>query len=62
LDDGTIPGDGKGAGGFDSSLFSHLYRNWYIPVKAKKVKYPMLVVMTRAVEPKLKFQAPDTSI
>ncbi|XP_015249512.1 PREDICTED: general transcription factor 3C polypeptide 1-like isoform X1 [Cyprinodon variegatus] len=27
-DDGSIPGDGRGAGGRDSELFSHLKRNW----------------------------------
>ncbi|UYV78261.1 GTF3C1 [Cordylochernes scorpioides] len=31
LDDGHIPGDGVGAGGLDSSLFSHLKRNWTPP-------------------------------
>ncbi|XP_011476240.2 general transcription factor 3C polypeptide 1 isoform X3 [Oryzias latipes] len=28
-DDGSIPGDGRGAGGLDSEFFSHLKRNWY---------------------------------
>ncbi|KAJ8364078.1 hypothetical protein SKAU_G00129090 [Synaphobranchus kaupii] len=28
LDDGVLPGDGKGAGGLDSCFFSHLKRNW----------------------------------
>ncbi|XP_038054326.1 general transcription factor 3C polypeptide 1-like isoform X2 [Patiria miniata] len=28
IEDGRIPGDGKGAGGFDSSLYCHLKRNW----------------------------------
>uniref|UniRef100_A0A3B4WXI4 Ral transcription factor IIIC subunit 1 n=1 Tax=Seriola lalandi dorsalis TaxID=1841481 RepID=A0A3B4WXI4_SERLL len=27
-DDGSIPGDGKGAGGLDSEFFAHLKRNW----------------------------------
>uniref|UniRef100_A0A8D3CNZ2 B-block binding subunit of TFIIIC domain-containing protein n=1 Tax=Scophthalmus maximus TaxID=52904 RepID=A0A8D3CNZ2_SCOMX len=27
-DDGTIPGDSKGAGGLDSEFFAHLKRNW----------------------------------
>ncbi|XP_028307045.1 general transcription factor 3C polypeptide 1 [Gouania willdenowi] len=27
-DDGSIPGDGKGAGGLDSNFFGHLKRNW----------------------------------
>ncbi|XP_045903076.1 general transcription factor 3C polypeptide 1-like [Micropterus dolomieu] len=27
-DDGSIPGDGKGAGGLDSEFFGHLKRNW----------------------------------
>ncbi|MED6289868.1 hypothetical protein CHARACLAT_007371, partial [Characodon lateralis] len=27
-EDGSIPGDGRGAGGLDSELFSHLKRNW----------------------------------
>ncbi|CAG9861769.1 unnamed protein product [Phyllotreta striolata] len=29
LDTGVIPGDGKGAGGLDSSLWSHLIKNWF---------------------------------
>ena len=28
-DDGFQPGNGLGAGGFDSSMFLHLCRNWY---------------------------------
>ncbi|XP_073503906.1 general transcription factor 3C polypeptide 1 [Phyllobates terribilis] len=28
VDDGIIPGDGLGAGGLDSSFYSHLKRNW----------------------------------
>uniref|UniRef100_A0A8C2F277 General transcription factor IIIC subunit 1 n=1 Tax=Cyprinus carpio TaxID=7962 RepID=A0A8C2F277_CYPCA len=28
VDDGVTPGDGQGAGGLDSSFFSHLKRNW----------------------------------
>ncbi|XP_026158449.1 general transcription factor 3C polypeptide 1 [Mastacembelus armatus] len=28
-DDGSIPGDGKGAGGLDSEFFAHLKRNWF---------------------------------
>lgn len=28
LDCGAIPGDGRGAGGLDSTLFAHLQRNW----------------------------------
>uniref|UniRef100_H9GNA3 Ral transcription factor IIIC subunit 1 n=1 Tax=Anolis carolinensis TaxID=28377 RepID=H9GNA3_ANOCA len=39
-DDGSIPGDGLGAGGLDSSFYSHLKRNWiwtsYIINKTKK--------------------------
>ena len=27
-DTGTIPGDGRGAGGLDSAMFTHLKRNW----------------------------------
>ncbi|XP_044044024.1 general transcription factor 3C polypeptide 1 [Siniperca chuatsi] len=27
-DDGSLPGDGKGAGGLDSEFFAHLKRNW----------------------------------
>ena len=27
-DDGSIPGDGLGAAGLDSSIFAHLKRNW----------------------------------
>ncbi|XP_042293819.1 general transcription factor 3C polypeptide 1 isoform X2 [Sceloporus undulatus] len=39
-DNGSIPGDGLGAGGLDSSFYSHLKRNWiwtsYIINKTKK--------------------------
>ncbi|KAM4697792.1 general transcription factor 3C polypeptide 1 [Rhinophrynus dorsalis] len=28
IDDGSVPGDGLGAGGLDSSFYSHLKRNW----------------------------------
>ncbi|XP_073327021.1 general transcription factor 3C polypeptide 1 isoform X3 [Pagrus major] len=28
-DDGSLPGDGKGAGGLDSEFFGHLKRNWF---------------------------------
>jgi len=27
-DDGTVPGDRKGAAGIDSAFFAHLKRNW----------------------------------
>lgn len=27
-DDGTVPGDHKGAAGIDSAFFAHLKRNW----------------------------------
>lgn len=27
-DNGSIPGDGRGAGGLDSAMFAHLKRNW----------------------------------
>uniref|UniRef100_A0A8C5QIN2 Ral transcription factor IIIC subunit 1 n=1 Tax=Leptobrachium leishanense TaxID=445787 RepID=A0A8C5QIN2_9ANUR len=41
-DDGSIPGDGLGAGGLDSSFYSHLKRNWiwisYIINKTRKNK------------------------
>ena len=37
MDDGSIPGDGRGAGGYDSSLFLHLCRNWHFTKKVKKV-------------------------
>ncbi|XP_060881475.1 uncharacterized protein LOC132952960 isoform X5 [Metopolophium dirhodum] len=33
-DDGTIPGDSKGAAGFDSHLFAHLSRNWSLKKKS----------------------------
>ncbi|KAI5091211.1 general transcription factor 3C polypeptide 1 isoform X2 [Silurus meridionalis] len=40
VDDGVTPGDGQGAGGLDSSFFSHLKRNWlwttYLPNKPRK--------------------------
>ncbi|XP_062866959.1 general transcription factor 3C polypeptide 1 isoform X2 [Trichomycterus rosablanca] len=29
VDEGVVPGDGQGAGGLDSSFFSHLKRNWF---------------------------------
>jgi len=39
--DGTIPGDGLGAAGLDSSFYGHLKRNWiwtsYIINKTRKV-------------------------
>ncbi|XP_068100737.1 general transcription factor 3C polypeptide 1 [Hyperolius riggenbachi] len=42
VDDGSIPGDGLGAGGLDSSFFSHLKRNWlwisYIVNNTKRTK------------------------
>ncbi|KAG8432890.1 hypothetical protein GDO86_017230 [Hymenochirus boettgeri] len=42
IDDGSIPGDGLGAGGLDSSFYSHLKRNWiwisYIINKTRKNK------------------------
>ncbi|XP_029706384.1 general transcription factor 3C polypeptide 1 isoform X2 [Takifugu rubripes] len=28
-DDGSLPGDGRGAGGLDSEFFGHLKRNWF---------------------------------
>uniref|UniRef100_A0AAR2LJL2 B-block binding subunit of TFIIIC domain-containing protein n=1 Tax=Pygocentrus nattereri TaxID=42514 RepID=A0AAR2LJL2_PYGNA len=41
VDDGVTPGDGQGAGGLDSSFFSHLKRNWlwttHLVSKPKKV-------------------------
>ncbi|XP_029432764.1 general transcription factor 3C polypeptide 1 [Rhinatrema bivittatum] len=41
VDDGSIPGDGLGAGGLDSSFYAHIKRNWiwtsYIVNKIKKV-------------------------
>lgn len=33
-DDGTTPGDSKGAAGFDSHLFAHLARNWSLKKKS----------------------------
>ncbi|KAM5153267.1 general transcription factor 3C polypeptide 1 [Mantella aurantiaca] len=43
VDEGSIPGDGLGAGGLDSSFYSHLKRNWiwisYIVNNSKKTKY-----------------------
>uniref|UniRef100_A0A8D0HWB2 Ral transcription factor IIIC subunit 1 n=1 Tax=Sphenodon punctatus TaxID=8508 RepID=A0A8D0HWB2_SPHPU len=41
VDDGSVPGDGMGAGGLDSSFYGHLKRNWiwtsYIINKTRKV-------------------------
>lgn len=43
VDEGSIPGDGLGAAGLDSSFYGHLKRNWiwtsYIISKAKKVGF-----------------------
>uniref|UniRef100_A0A5F8H7P1 Ral transcription factor IIIC subunit 1 n=1 Tax=Monodelphis domestica TaxID=13616 RepID=A0A5F8H7P1_MONDO len=43
LDDGSIPGDGLGAAGLDSSFYAHLKRNWiwtsYIINKTRKFIY-----------------------
>lgn len=36
LDDASIPGDGRGAAGFDSSFYAHLQRNWTF----KKTNFP----------------------
>ncbi|XP_050532028.1 general transcription factor 3C polypeptide 1 isoform X2 [Daktulosphaira vitifoliae] len=36
-DDGSIPGDNKGAAGFDSHLYSHLSRNWNIKKKLNQL-------------------------
>ncbi|KAG8182950.1 hypothetical protein JTE90_003328 [Oedothorax gibbosus] len=36
LDNGEIPGDGLGAGGYDSVLFMHSRRNWHPPATAAK--------------------------
>lgn len=38
IDDGTVPGDGRGAGGIDSSMFSFLIKNWNSP-QTIKVNY-----------------------
>lgn len=41
-DEGSVPGDGLGAGGLDSSFYSHLKRNWiwtsYLINKTRKVR------------------------
>ncbi|KAM9363755.1 general transcription factor 3C polypeptide 1 [Symphorus nematophorus] len=39
-DDGSIPGDGKGAGGLDSEFFAHLKRNWLWTSHLLSVKRP----------------------
>ncbi|GFR05630.1 general transcription factor 3C polypeptide 1 [Trichonephila clavata] len=38
IDVGTIPGDGLGAGGFDSILFLHCRRNWQAAVNTKSTE------------------------
>ncbi|XP_050429268.1 uncharacterized protein LOC126838682 [Adelges cooleyi] len=47
-DNGTIPGDNKGAAGFDSHLYSHLTRNWNMKKKIlapkKKTKLNILLL------------------
>lgn len=40
LDNAMIPGDGRGAAGFDSSFYAHLQRNWTF----KKISFPHKVV------------------
>lgn len=40
LDNASIPGDGRGAAGFDSSFYAHLQRNWTF----KKINFPNKVV------------------
>ncbi|XP_025417510.1 general transcription factor 3C polypeptide 1 isoform X2 [Sipha flava] len=38
-DDGKIPGDNKGAAGFDSHLFAHLARNWSIKKNSSSISH-----------------------
>ncbi|XP_035676433.1 general transcription factor 3C polypeptide 1-like [Branchiostoma floridae] len=40
VDNGSIPGDGMGAGGLDSVFFSHLKRNWKLPPLSQGPEYP----------------------
>ncbi|XP_075421374.1 general transcription factor 3C polypeptide 1 isoform X2 [Ascaphus truei] len=54
VDDGSVPGDGMGAGGLDYSFYSHLKRNWvwisYIINKAKKSKAAQDSGLTRRLQ------------
>ncbi|GIY20157.1 general transcription factor 3C polypeptide 1 [Caerostris darwini] len=43
VDDGTIPGDSLGAGGFDSVMFLHCRRSWQTSVGAKTSNAPQKV-------------------
>uniref|UniRef100_I3IU78 Ral transcription factor IIIC subunit 1 n=1 Tax=Oreochromis niloticus TaxID=8128 RepID=I3IU78_ORENI len=51
-DDGSIPGDGKGAGGLDSEFFGHLKRNWFwtnqlLSVNTVQVQYGIQIAACR---------------
>lgn len=46
-DNGEVPGDGLGAGGFDSHLYAHMKKNWFSG--AKTVKTPTVLKPTREV-------------
>uniref|UniRef100_A0A665SYE8 Uncharacterized protein n=1 Tax=Echeneis naucrates TaxID=173247 RepID=A0A665SYE8_ECHNA len=51
-DDGSIPGDHKGAGGLDSEFFAHLKRNWLwtnplLAVKPPRAECDLLPLITK---------------
>uniref|UniRef100_A0AAY5EK18 B-block binding subunit of TFIIIC domain-containing protein n=1 Tax=Electrophorus electricus TaxID=8005 RepID=A0AAY5EK18_ELEEL len=54
IDDGVTPGDRQGAGGLDSSFFSHLKRNWiwttHVLNKPKKVIH-LFICLSRSLSP-----------
>lgn len=53
LDNGRIPGDGRGAGGLDSSFYAHLQRNWSF----KRIRYKTRSVRAERKQPAIKMRA-----
>lgn len=53
LDIGGIPGDGRGAGGLDSSFYAHLQRNWSF----KRIRYKTRSVRAERKPPAIKMRA-----
>lgn len=49
-DDGSIPGDSKGAGGLDSEFFAHLKRNWLWTNHLLSVKTVQFMCSTQMTE------------
>lgn len=54
-DDGHIPGDNLGAGGYDSAMFAHIKKNWvFSTVKKKSPPHPLTVKSMKAKLDKIK--------